>query len=431
MKVLLLGGGGREHAMAWKISQSPLCETLFIAPGNAGTALFGKNASIDILDFDAVGRFALENHVDMLVVGPEEPLVKGIADFFAKDARLKDMMFIGPQSGGARLEGSKAFAKSFMEKHHIPTAAYQSFHSDQVEEGVNFIMKRLPPFVLKADGLAAGKGVVISNDTREAVRTLREMLGGKLFGEAARTVVVEEFLPGVELSVFVLTDGETYCMLPSAKDYKRVGEHDTGSNTGGMGAVSPVPFADEKIMERIEKRVVEPTIRGIKADKIPYCGFLFFGLMIVDGYPLVIEYNARLGDPEAEVILPRLRSDLLEMMQLCCTNRLHAYTANISPQTALTLMLCSGGYPGPYQKGMVISGLDNQRETRLFYAGVKQKGDQLLTNGGRVMAITATAQNLEMARSIAYKSATKIDFKGKYYRRDIGVDLIKLKPGNL
>lgn len=431
MKILLVGGGGREHAMAWKISQSPLCESLFIAPGNAGTALFGKNASIDILDFEAVGRFALENHVDLLVVGPEEPLVKGIADYFAADERLKNILFIGPRSAGAKLEGSKAYAKSFMEKHHIPSAAYKSFNSDQLEEGVDFIMKRMPPYVLKADGLAAGKGVVISNDTREAVKTLRDMLSGKLFGEAAKTVVVEEFLSGVELSVFVLTDGDTYCMLPSAKDYKRVGEHDTGANTGGMGAVSPVPFADEKIMERIEKRVIEPTISGIKADKIPYCGFLFFGLMIVDGYPFVIEYNVRLGDPEAEVILPRLRSDLLEMMQLCSTNRLHNYKANISPQTALSLMLCSGGYPGTYQKGMVISGLDNQRETRLFYAGVKQKGDQLLTNGGRVIAITATAPSLEAARSKAYDSATKIDFKGKYYRRDIGLDLIKYKSGKM
>ncbi len=431
MKVLLLGGGGREHAMAWKITQSPLCETLFIAPGNAGTALFGKNASIDILDFEAVGRFALENHVEMLVVGPEEPLVKGIADYFAADERLKDIMFIGPQSAGAKLEGSKAYAKSFMEKHHIPTAAYRSFHSDQLEEGVDFITKRMPPYVLKADGLAAGKGVVISNDTQEAVQTLRDMLNGKLFGEAAKTVVVEEFLSGVELSVFVLTDGDSYCMLPSAKDYKRVGEHDTGANTGGMGAVSPVFFADEKIMKRIEKRVVEPTIRGIREDSIPYCGFLFFGLMIVDDYPYVIEYNVRLGDPEAEVILPRLRSDLPEMMQLCCTNRLNAYKANISPQTALTVMLCSGGYPGTYQKGMVITGLENQRDTRLFYAGVQQKGDQLLTDGGRVMAITATAPSLEIARSKAYDSATRIDFKGKYYRRDIGLDLIKYKSGNL
>ncbi len=431
MKVLLLGGGGREHAMAWKISQSPLCQSLFIAPGNAGTALYGKNAFIDILDFELVGRFALENHVDMIVVGPEEPLVKGIADYFASDARLQDIMLIGPRSAGAKLEGSKAFAKLFMEKHHIPTAAYRSFNTDQLEEGVGFITKRMPPYVLKADGLAAGKGVVISNDRREAVQTLREMLSGKLFGEAAKTVVVEEFLSGVELSVFVLTDGESYCMLPSAKDYKRVGEHDTGANTGGMGAVSPVPFADEMIMERIAKRVVEPTINGIKVDKIPYCGFLFFGLMIVDGYPFVIEYNVRMGDPEAEAILPRLRSDLLEMMQLCCTNRLKAYTANISPQTALTLMLCSGGYPGSYQKGMVISGLDNQRETRLFYAGVQQKGDQLLTNGGRVMAITATAPSLEIARSKAYDSAKKIDFKGKYYRRDIGLDLIKYKSDKL
>lgn len=427
MKVLLLGGGGREHAMAWKISQSLLCEQLFIAPGNAGSALCGKNVALNILDFPSVGTFALEEQIDMVVVGPEEPLVKGIADYFAADEHLKDIMFLGPRSSGARLEGSKAFAKSFMEKHHIPTAAYRSFSSEQAEEGVEFIMKRMPPYVLKADGLAAGKGVVISNDTHEAVTTFREMLSGNLFGEAARTVVVEEFLSGVELSVFVLTDGNTYSMLPSAKDYKRVGEHDTGANTGGMGAVSPVPFADEKVMERIKKRVVEPTISGIKADGIPYCGFLFFGLMIVDGYPYVIEYNVRLGDPEAEVILPRLRSDLLEMMQLCCKKGLQAYTASLSPQTAITLMLCSGGYPGSYQKGMVITGLENQRETRLFYAGVRKTGDQLLTNGGRVMAVTATAPDLEIARTNAYNSAKKIDFKGKYYRRDIGLDLLKNK----
>lgn len=425
MRILLIGGGGREHAMAWKIAQSPLCEALFISPGNAGTELCGVNADLDLHDFDQVADFVIANKLDMVVVGPEEPLVRGLADHFASNPDLQNIMFIGPPSAGAMLEGSKAFAKAFMERHHIPTAAYRSFTEEQLSEGLEYIRKIMPPYVLKADGLAAGKGVVISNSSEEAERTLTDMLRGGLFGEASKKVVVEEFLDGREMSVFVITDGENHKMLPSAKDYKRVGEHDTGANTGGMGTVSPVPFADDALMERIEEQIIKPTINGLREEGIPYCGFIFFGLMIVNENPYVIEYNVRLGDPEAEAILPRIQSDFLELLRDCSTGRLKSHKVETLPQTALTLMLCSGGYPGEYEKGLEITGLEKQPGQKLFYAGVKKQNGKFFTAGGRVIAVTALAPGIEEARTIAYDTASTIDFKGKYYRRDIGKDLMK------
>ena len=425
MRILLIGGGGREHAMAWRMSQSPLCEALFIAPGNAGTALCGENVDLDVLDFDKVAGFVTTNKLDMVVVGPEEPLVRGMGDYFAATPGLQNIMFVGPPSAGAMLEGSKAFAKAFMERHNIPTAAYRSFTEDHLGEGLEYIRKIMPPYVLKADGLAAGKGVVISNSSEEAERTLTEMLQGKLFGEASKKVVVEEFLDGREMSVFVITDGKNYKMLPSAKDYKRVGEHDTGANTGGMGTVSPVPFADDTLMGRVEEHIIKPTINGLQEEGIPYCGFIFFGLMIVNGNPYVIEYNVRLGDPEAEAILPRIQSDFLELLHYCSTGRLKSFKVETLPQTALTLMLCSGGYPGAYEKGLEIIGLEKESGQKLFYAGVKEQNGKYLTAGGRVIAITVLASGIEEARTMAYDTASKIDFKGMYYRRDIGKDLLK------
>ncbi len=425
MNILLLGAGGREHALAWKISGSPLCRKLFVAPGNAGTAMHGENTGLDIRDAEAIAGFALDNDVDMVVAGPEEPLVKGLGDHFATREELKHILFVGPGADGARLEGSKAFAKAFMQRHHIPTAAYRAFTCDTVQEGLDFINTMTPPYVLKADGLAAGKGVVICSHRDEAERTLKEMLCDGLFGEASSTVVIEAFLKGREISAFILTDGNTYKILPSAKDYKRVGEKDTGANTGGMGAVSPVPFADNQLMEKIEQRIIIPTINGLKKEKISYCGFLYFGLMVVDTDPYVIEYNIRMGDPEAEVMIPRMDSDLVELMEAACRGNLQEYEIRISPQYALTVMLTSGGYPGEYDKGFEISGIGQVSGARLFYAGVKQDNDRLLTNGGRVIAVTSLAGNLDDARASAYNNARVIDFKGKYYRRDIGKDLLK------
>jgi phosphoribosylamine---glycine ligase len=424
MRILLIGGGGREHAMAWKISQSPLCDALFIAPGNAGTDLCGNNVDLDVLDFEMLAQFVTTNKIDMVVVGPEEPLVKGMGDHFATTPELQSIMFVGPQSAGAMLEGSKAFAKAFMGRHNIPTAAYRSFREEQLSEGLDYIKSIKPPYVLKADGLAAGKGVVISGCNEEASRIFKEMLSGKLFGEASKKVVVEEFLDGWEMSVFVITDGRNYKMLPAAKDYKRAGEHDTGANTGGMGAVSPVPFASARLMEQIEKRIIKPTINGLQAESIPYCGFLFFGLMIANGLPYVIEYNVRLGDPEAEVMLPRIQTDFVELMMNCSTGRLESSHIVILPQTALTLMLCSGGYPGIYEKGLEIKGLQKKPGQKLFYAGIKKHSGKFLTNGGRVIAITALASDIRQARKMVYDTATEIDFKGLYYRRDIGKDML-------
>lgn len=428
MRILLLGSGGREHAMAWKLTQSPLCEALFIAPGNAGTAMCGTNVSINILDFQKIGHFARDKRIDMLVVGPETPLVKGVVNYFANDEGLQHIMVAGPHAEGAKLEGSKVFAKAFMEKYHIPTAAYKTFSAQELDDGLAFLKQLNPPFVLKADGLAAGKGVVISNNSMEASEVLKDMLVGKRFGEASEKVVIEEFLSGVEMSVFVITDGKNYKMLPSAKDYKRVGDHDTGANTGGMGAVSPVPFAGIELMKRIENRIVIPTINGLKSENIPYCGFIFFGLMIVDEQPFVIEYNVRLGDPEAEAILPLLRSDLADLLEKCCTGRLSESIPEVDKQTSVTIVLCSGGYPGQYKTGYDIAGLDDHKKVKLFYGGVKKQNNRFITNGGRVVAITAIGNSLTDARSIALDAAKGVDFKGKYYRRDIGVDLLKYKP---
>lgn len=420
MRILLLGGGGREHAMAWKISQSPRCAELFIAPGNAGTALCGSNADLDILNFEQVGVFAKSKNIDMLVVGPEAPLVKGIADHFKNDAGLRHIYVMGPEAAGARLEGSKAFAKTFMEKHGIPTAAYRSFDAEQLTEAIDFIENRKPPYVLKADGLAAGKGVVITNSKKEARTVIHSMLEEKLFGEASSTVVVEEFLSGEELSVFVATDGKTYCLLPVAKDYKRAGENDSGPNTGGMGAVSTMQLADKELMQRIEERVIIPTINGLKTDGIPYCGFIFFGLMIVNKDPFVIEYNVRLGDPETEVIIPRLRSDFVELMLNCCTGKLENHLPDISPKTAVTVMLCSGGYPGSYQKGYTVSIPEKTDRGQIIFAGVRQSDNRLITSGGRVIAVTTLANDVKQAVSDAYTLVRQVNFVNMYFRKDIG-----------
>ena len=424
MNVLILGSGGREHALAWKLSQSSLCNRLYIAPGNAGTAMCGDNVAILPGDHEAIGRFVLSHEVDMVVVGPEEPLVKGLGDHFRSDEALSRVLFFGPGASGARLEGSKAFAKAFMEAYGIPTPAYRSFSCEQLEDGLAHIDSLGPPYVLKADGLAAGKGVVICDDRQEARDTLKEMLCEGLFGQASKTVVIEEFLRGRELSAFVITDGKHYVTLPQAKDYKRIGEKDTGANTGGMGTVSPVPFASKGLLEKIERRIIQPTISGLQAEGIPYCGFIFFGLMVKDNDPYVIEYNVRMGDPEAEVILPRISSDLLTLMEAACKGDLEGYHLDISRQYALCVMLASGGYPGEYDKGFEISTVDESPGRKLFYAGVKRSDNKLVTDGGRVMAVTAMDRDLEKARVIAYDMARQIDFKGKYYRRDIGKDLL-------
>ena len=423
MQILILGSGGREHALAWKIAQSPHCSRLFIAPGNAGTSLVGENVDVLMNDFEAVGQFVLKHHIDLVVVGPEEPLVRGIADYFSGHPALKDILMLGPRKAGALLEGSKAFAKEFMVRHGIPTAAYQSFTRQSVEEGKTFLASLAAPYVLKADGLAAGKGVIICHTFEEATQTLEDMLLQDMFGKASATVVVEEFLHGIELSVFAITDGITYRLLPSAKDYKRVGEKDTGPNTGGMGAVSPVPFASKEFMEKVEQRIVIPTVEGLKGDGIPYCGFLFFGLMNVNGDPYVIEYNVRLGDPETEAIIPRINSDLVNLFEAAAKGVLHTQEVDISTNFAATVVLVSGGYPGEFEKGFMVTGFEHVKGSHLFYAGLTGEGQQPLTSGGRVMAITTLAPSLEQALQITYQNATLVDYKGKYYRRDIGKDL--------
>ncbi len=425
MNILLLGSGGREHAMAWKLAQSPLCSKLYVAPGNAGTAMHGENVAMKISDFSALGDFSVRHDVDMVVAGPEEPLVKGIADYFARDEALKNILFVGPSASGARLEGSKAFAKGFMQRHSIPTAAYRSFTAETIQSGIDYLKKKPAPYVLKADGLAAGKGVIICNSLQEATRTLEEMLGSQLFGEASDTVVVEEFLSGMEVSVFVLTDGHSYVMLPEAKDYKRVGEGDTGPNTGGMGAISPVGFADKVFMQKVEERIIHPTIKGLEKEGIRYCGFIFFGLIEVKQEPYVIEYNVRLGDPEAQAILPRLQSDFAELLHAAAKGKLHEVHAAINPAHAATVVLASGGYPGNYSKGYDISINSPIHNSQLFYAGVHADQEGLKTSGGRVMAITSLDEKLSTAVELSYQGARLVDFKGKYYRRDIGRDLLK------
>ncbi len=422
MNALILGSGGREHALAWKLSRSKKLDTLFIAPGNAGTASVGVNLDVKADDFESVKKVVLQENVKLVVVGPEAPLVAGISDFFRDDPELKEVAVIGPSRAGAQLEGSKDFAKMFMRKYNIPTARFRTFIDYSLMEGQQFLEELRPPYVLKADGLAGGKGVLIMHDLEEAKKELENMLHGK-FGQASQKVVIEEFLDGIEMSVFVLTDGENYVMLPGAKDYKRIGEGDTGLNTGGMGAISPVPFAGDDFMKKVEDRVVRPTIRGLKSERIPYTGFVFFGLMNVEDDPYVVEYNVRMGDPEAEVVLPRIQNDLLGLLEAAGKRRLGEQEVELDPDTVATVMLASGGYPGKYEKGKEITGLEKVSDSMLFHAGTKFEGERIVTNGGRVIAVSSYGTTMKEALKRSYESAEKITFDGKYFRRDIGFDL--------
>jgi phosphoribosylamine---glycine ligase len=424
MDILIIGSGGREHALARKLKGSAHCNRLFIAPGNAGTDSCGENVPIDGNDFEGLADFVKKHQIGMVVVGPEEPLVKGLSDHFQADEDLSDVLFVGPGASGARLEGSKAFAKEFMMKHEIPTASFAAFTRDTLDKGKDFLRSLSPPYVLKADGLAAGKGVLICESLEEALIQLEDMLAGERFGRASEVVVVEEFLRGREVSVFVITDGKDYKILPSAKDYKRIGEADSGPNTGGMGAVSPVPFAGKAFIEKVESRIIIPTIEGLKSEGIDYKGFIFFGLMDVDGDPYVIEYNVRLGDPEAEVVLPRISSDLFEMLEATAKGQLKDISLKTDPRTAVTVVLASGGYPGGFTKGYPISLTNMSNDDLLFFSGMTRQGEDLLTAGGRVMAVTAMGEDIEQAREAAYEKVGLIDFKGKYFRRDIGRDLL-------
>ena len=423
MNILLLGGGGREHAFAWKIAQSSLCKKLLIAPGNAGTNELGTNIDVGVTDFESIKKLVLNEEIDMLIVGPEDPLVKGIFDFFSEDEKLKHITVIGPSKKGAKLEGSKEFAKQFMQKYDIPTAKYEAFTKNDLEDGYIFLESLQPPYVLKADGLAAGKGVLILEDLEEAKKELKAMVADAKFGKASSTVVVEEFLSGIELSVFVLTDGNSYKILPSAKDYKRISEGDTGLNTGGMGAISPVPFADRFFIEKVESEIIKPTIHGLKEEGITYHGFIFIGLIVKGNDAKVIEYNVRMGDPETEVVIPRIKSDLLHLFQGIGDDTFSEKDLHIDEDTAATVMLVSGGYPEKYEKGKVIAGLDDVEGSIVFHAGTKQEGSAVLTNGGRVLAVTSFGKNIEDALSKSFVNAEKINFESKYYRKDIGFDL--------
>ncbi len=427
MKILVLGSGGREHAFSWKIAQSEKCEALFVAPGNAGTAEIATNVELSVNDFQGISSFVKDKEIDLVVVGPEDPLVNGIADFFAKDEMLKSIGLIGPSAQGAQLEGSKDFSKEFMQKHNIPTALYKTFTKDSLEEGLNYVSSHPLPVVLKADGLAAGKGVIIAQSHEEARETLKEMLLDAKFGEASSRVVVEQFLDGIELSVFVLTDGESYKILPEAKDYKRIGENDQGLNTGGMGAVSPVPFADADFMKKVEEQVVLPTVNGLKAEEIDYKGFIFIGLMNMHGNPYVIEYNVRMGDPETQVVLPRIQSDLVDLLKATADVNLKNVSFQIEEETATTVVMVSGGYPGSYPKGLEISGIDTVDEATVFHAGTKLgETGSIITNGGRVLAITGKGDSVENALENAYNSVAKITWQDEYHRRDIGQDILRL-----
>lgn len=423
MNILVVGSGGREHALGRSIRNSAQTQKLFFAPGNAGTLELGENVALGVNDFEGIKALVLEQAIDLVVVGPEEPLVRGLVDFFKADVALQKVAVVGPSAAGARLEGSKDFAKQFMQRHNIPTARYLSVSAANVPEGRAFMKQLPPPYVLKADGLAAGKGVLIIDDYEEASAELDRMLGGK-FGAAGHTVVIEEFLSGIELSVFVLTDGRDYVVLPEAKDYKRIGEGDTGLNTGGMGAVSPVPFADASFMQKVEERIVRPTVAGIASEGIDYKGFVFFGLIKVNNDPYVIEYNVRMGDPETEVVLPRMKNDLVDLLRAVGEGRLGSIHLEVDERTALTMVLVSGGYPDAYKKGLPVQGLDKVKDSLVFHAGTSGKGGQVYTNGGRVFALTSFGQGIEEARALSLAAAAQIDFEGCNYRKDIGFDLI-------
>ena len=422
MNILILGSGGREHALAWKIKQSEKTDKLYIAPGNAGTNMVGENVEIQTSDFPAIKQFVLDKQVNMVVVGPENPLVNGIYDFFHQDTELKNIPVIGPSKEGAKLEGSKKFAKEFMVRHNIPTAKYKSVTKETIEEGFDFLETLSPPYVLKADGLAAGKGVIILNERTDAINVLNRMLSG-MFGKSSQTVVIEEFLSGIECSVFVLSDGKNYKILPIAKDYKRIGEGDTGLNTGGMGAISPVPFVDKTFMDKVKERVIEPTVRGLEKEEIEYRGFIFIGLISVNNEPYVIEYNVRMGDPEAEVVIPRIESDLVDLFEGVANGNLNEKEIAIDNRYTATIMLVSGGYPEVYEKNKVIEGLDQVKDTLVFHAGTVNKEGSIYSTGGRVMALTSFGDTKDEALEKSFKTAEKISFDKKYYRKDIGFDI--------
>ncbi|MFN4086310.1 MAG: phosphoribosylamine--glycine ligase [Spirosomataceae bacterium] len=424
MNILILGSGGREHTFAWKLGQSALVDKVFVCPGNAGTSQIATNLPGNPTQFELIKSYVLENQIELVVVGPEEPLVKGVVDFFKSDADLTQVPIIGPSALGAQLEGSKDFSKAFMQRHGIPTASSATFEAHQLAEGLAYLAAQPGPYVLKADGLAAGKGVIITEDVVEAQAQLTSMLQDRKFGAASEKVLIEQFLKGIELSVFVLTDGKNYILLPEAKDYKRIGEQDQGLNTGGMGAVSPVPFADAAFMKRVEEEVVIPTVRGLQSENIPYCGFIFIGLMNDQGTPYVIEYNVRMGDPETEVVLPRIESDLVEVLQAAALGKLNEVQLQVSSKTAMTTVVVAGGYPEAYQKGDVMTFPAPIEDTILFHAGTAEQNGQIVTNGGRVVAATGLGNSLEEAREKSQFAATQIDFRGKYFRRDIGLDLL-------